>query len=58
MIDELVLSCLTGEQRRILQLMAEAGVVGGTEEEVAVYLITRSLVDMMRCGVLKLGDES
>jgi hypothetical protein len=57
-IDDLVLACLTVEQRRILQIMAGAGVTGGTEEEVAVYLITRGIDDLMRSGVLKLGGDA
>lgn len=42
---------------RILQAMAEAGVVGGTVEEVAQYLITREIDDLLRSQCLKLGGE-
>jgi hypothetical protein len=56
-MDDLVLSMLTVQQRRVLQIMAEAGVVGASEEEVAIYLITRGIDDLMRDGVLKLGSE-
>lgn len=57
-MDDLVLSCLTAGQRRVLQLMAEAGIVGVTEEEIAVYLIARGIDDLMRCGTIKLGNEA
>lgn len=58
MIDDLILAALTGEQRRILKFLANVGVLGGTDEEVAVYLITRGLDDMARSGVLKLGNDA
>jgi hypothetical protein len=56
-IDDLVLSSLTTQQRRILQIMADCGVSGASEEEVAVYLIVRGIDDLMRSGVLKLGSD-
>jgi hypothetical protein len=49
---------LNQAQRRLLQIMAEQGVVGSTEEEVVEYMVMRHFDDMMRVGVLKLGSEA
>ena len=48
---------LPHEIRCLLELMAEAGILGGTAEEVSAYLITRELDDMLRSGCVKLGGD-
>ena len=45
------------EQRRLIQIMAQAGVVGETEEEVVAYMVTRHLDDLLRSGCVKLGID-
>jgi hypothetical protein len=46
---------LSHEVRRLLELIAEAGVIASTPEEVAVYFITREIDDLLRSGAIKLG---
>lgn len=48
---------LPSETRRMLDVIAEAGLLGGTADEVASYLICRGLDDMMRAGVLSLSTS-
>jgi hypothetical protein len=45
------------ETRRVLGSMAQVGVLGGTPEEVAAYLVLRGLDDIFRTGTLKLESE-
>jgi hypothetical protein len=45
---------LPSEVRHMLQAIALAGVLGGTPEEVAAYLVTRGLDDMLRSGCVRL----
>lgn len=46
---------LPPEVRRLLELIAEAGVIATTPEEAAAYLITREIDDLLRCGAVRLG---
>jgi hypothetical protein len=45
------------EQRLILQAIALVGILGGTPEEVAAYLLTRGIDDLLRSGCVKLNEE-
>lgn len=47
---------LPHEVRRLLQLIAEAGIIARTPEEAAAYFVIREIDDLLRCGAVKLGD--
>lgn len=47
---------LPPETRRILQHMADVGLLGATPGEVAAYLILREIDDLMRAKVLSLSS--
>lgn len=49
---------LDHKTERLLELIAEAGILGGTPEEVASYLIKRELDDMLRSGCIKIGGDA
>jgi hypothetical protein len=53
MDPELVID-LPPECRRLLSTLAEFSPLGRTESDVAAYLITRQLDDMLRDGVIRL----
>lgn len=49
---------LPRDTMHLLELIAEAGILGGTAEEVAAYLVTRELDDMLRSGCVKFDQAA
>ena len=47
---------LPAEVRRLLQCMADVGILGSSPGDVAAYLILRGIDDMTRAGVLSLEN--
>lgn len=40
-------------QKRLLALLAQDGLLGSTAEEVAAYLVTRGLEELLRSNVIR-----